>query len=127
MSIVCFPSLTAYKIQEPEKVEEACRKINVNKSLSANEKAEIEDSTDVLNINAEVHEIVEMDPNIINSELIERYLAILSRTFRNLDDITDNKERIMEIFDFIVSSYCDFGFFIINEISELVRKKQIRI
>lgn len=111
------------KIQEPRAIEEIFREISINKALSSHEKAELEDLTDELQINADVHAMKEMNPNDINSELIERYLSILSRSFRNLDEITGSKGTIAEIFKYIIDSYCDFGFYIIEEFSEITRKE----
>ena len=111
------------KIKEPKIIEDICREMSIKKALSSHEKAELEDLTDELQINADVHAIKEMNPDDINSELIERYLSILSRSFRNLDAITGSKDKIAEIFKYIIDSYCDFGFYVIEEFSEITRKE----
>lgn len=111
------------KIQEPKLIEEACRKISIQKSLTTYEKAEIEDLTDELQINADVHLIKKMNPEEINSELLERYLSILARVFRNSDEILGNKEKKVEIFNHIIDFYCDLGFYIIDEFSDLTKKE----
>lgn len=110
------------KIKEPKAIEDAFREISIKKALNSHEKAEIEDLTDELQINADVHDLKIIDPNEINSELIERYLSILSRAFRNMDAISGNKDKISEIFKYIISSYCDFGFYVIEEFSEITKK-----
>lgn len=107
------------KIKEPNAIENFCREMAIQKALTSDEKAEIEDLTDELQINAEVHDVKEIDPDEINSELIERYLSILARSFRNLDAISGNKETIAEIFKYIINCYCDFGFYIIEEFSQI--------
>lgn len=109
------------KIEEPQVIEDICRHMSIKKALSSQEKAEIEDITDELQINAEVHALNKMNPDEINSELIERYLSILSRSFRNLDAITGNKEIIVGIFKYIINSYCDFGFYVIEEFAEITK------
>lgn len=111
------------KIKEPKVIEGICREISINKALSSHEKAELADLTDELQINADVHAIKEMNPDNINSELIERYLSILSRSFRNLDAITGSKGTISNIFKYIIDSYCDFGFYVIEEFSEITKKE----
>ncbi len=111
------------KIQEPKLIEEACRKISIQKSLTTYEKAEIEDLTDELQINSDVHLIKKMNPEEINSELLERYLSILARVFRNSDEILGNKEKKVEIFNQIIDFYCDLGFYIIEEFSDLTKKE----
>lgn len=110
------------KIQEPQHIEEVCRNISIKKALNSYEKAELNDIVDEMQINADVHEMKEMNPDQINSELIERYLLIFSRTFRNLDGISGNKEKMSEIFTYIIDSYCDFGFFIIDEFSDVIKQ-----
>src|SRR5690606_2643196 len=87
------------KIREPKNIEETCRNISIERSLTTLEKAELEDLTDELQINADVHLIKKMDPEEINSELIERYISILARVFRNSDEILGNKEIKVEIFN----------------------------
>jgi predicted MPP superfamily phosphohydrolase len=109
------------KIKEPGNIEDKYRNILVKSPLSATEKAEIEDIADELQINSDVHEIREMNPDTINSELIERYLSILSRTFRNLDEISENRDTISEVFRYIINCYCDFGFFLIEEFSAITK------
>ena len=111
------------KIKEPEIIEGICRNMSIQKALSSYEKAELEDLTDELQINADVHPIKEMNPDDINSELIERYLSILSRSFRNLDAITGSKDTIVSIFKYIIDSYCDFGFYVIEEFSEITKQE----
>jgi len=109
------------KIEEPKAIEDVCREMQIKKALTSHEKAEIEDAADELQINAEVHAMKKLNPDEINSELIERYLSILSRSFRNLDAISGNKENIKQIFRYIIDSYCDFGFYVIDEFSEITK------
>lgn len=111
------------KIKEPQNIEDTCRKLSIQKSLTAIQKAEIEDVTDELTINSDVHLIEGINPEIINSELLERYLVILSRVFRNSDEILGNKDKKTEIFNAIIDYYCDFGFFLIDEFSEFTKKE----
>lgn len=111
------------KIKEPEILEDVCRKVSIKRALSTAEKAEIEDLVDNLSIDADVHEIKTLNPDEISIEVIERYLFILSRTFRNLDDITGHKEKLTEIFNYIVAAYCDFGFFVIDTFSKDVKNE----
>jgi hypothetical protein len=87
------------------------------------EAAKIEDISDELAIQADVHKIKEMNPNEINSELIERYLSILSRTFKNLEDLPLKKEDTTKIFNYILDSYCNFGFYIIDEFTTFTKQE----
>lgn len=109
------------KVQEPNQIESICREVSIKKTLNKYEKAEIEDHIDELQINADVHEMKEYDPNLINSELIEQYLSIFARTFRNMDGISGKKCEISDMFNYIINSYCDFGFYLIDEFSSLLK------
>jgi hypothetical protein len=111
------------KVQEPEKIKDICRNLSIQKTLTTVEKARIEDIGDELQIDADVHHIQEMDTQCVNSELIERYLSILSRVFRNSDEITGNKEKIKELFHYIIDSYCNLGFYIIDEFSSFTQQE----
>lgn len=111
------------KIQEPKIIEEMCRKVSIEKSLTTYEKAELEDFADELQINADVHLIKKINPEEINSELLERYISILARVFRNSDEILGNKEKKIEIFNQIIDFYCDLGFYIIDEFSDLTKQE----
>jgi hypothetical protein len=114
------------KIQEPRLVEEFCKDLSIKKSLTSSEKAIMQDTTDELQIDADVHEIKVMDPSEINSELVERYLFILARTFRNMDEITGNKEKISEIFNTLINWYCNLGFYIIDEYKEITKQEVLK-
>jgi len=111
------------KVKEPEHLEAICREVSVKKTLDKFEKAEIEDITDELQINSEVHHMKVFDPNIINTELIEQYLSILARSFRNLDGISGKNMEMKEIFHYILDSYCNFGYFLIDEFSNILKKE----
>ncbi len=111
------------KINEPQLIEDQCRTLSIQNTLSPDEKAVIEDAADELKINSEVHLIKEINPEIVNSELIERYLSILSRVFKNLDEILGSKTKINEIFNSIIDYYCDLSFFLVDEYSELTKKE----
>lgn len=111
------------KIKEPTYIEKACQDISIKKSLTSFEKAQIEDTNDELEIDADVHMITKINILDINSELIERYLSILARVFRNSDEIIGNKDKKIDIFNQIIDYYCDLGFFIIDEFSERTKNE----
>lgn len=114
------------KIQEPKIVEDFCRDLSIKKSLTSTQKATLEDMTDELQIDADVHEIKQMNPLEINSELVERYLSILARTFRNMDEITGHKGKTSDIFNTLINWYCDLGFYIIDEYKEITKQEILK-
>lgn len=111
------------KIETKKEVEAFCKEISIKRTLSAMEKAKIEDDTSELEFNSEVHPIKDIDTNDINSELLERYLSILARTFRSADDITGHKDEIDIVFRYIIDSYCDLGFYLVEEFEKLARNE----
>jgi len=111
------------KIKEPEEIEKKCREISITKSMTVLEKAKMEDEFEELAPNADVHLIKKFNPYDINSDLLERYISIFARIFKNSDNIKGNKDKLTEIFNSIINYYCDLGFFIIDEFSEITKRE----
>lgn len=111
------------KIKSKSKLEQFCKEISIKKTLSSLEIAKIEDETSEIEMNSDVHPIKKIDINDINSELIERYLSILARTFRSIDDITGHKIEVDNIFEYIINSYCDLGFYLVDEFEKLAKQE----
>ncbi len=111
------------KVEIPLLVENFCRDSSIKKALSTSEIAKIEDITNELDVNADVHLIKEINPNEINSEIIERYLSILARVFKNLDEVNISEDKISLLFNYIIDSYCNFGFFIVDEFASITKKE----
>lgn len=107
------------KIHNISRLEEACRKISIEKSLSAIEKAEFEDMADELSAHSEVHPLQVFNTETMNPDVLERYLSILGRVYRNLDEIMGHKDLKQEVFDYLIDSYCDLTFFIIDEMARM--------
>ena len=113
------------KINEPTAVEKFCKETSISRVLTSSEKAIVDDLVDELSFDSEVHEIKKLNPEDINSELIERYISITARVFRNMDGVSGNKEKISGMFNEIIDWYCDFGFFIIDEFTKIARNEII--
>jgi predicted phosphodiesterase len=113
------------KINMSSKIEDFCQKISIPKALSVDQKAKIEDAFEELQINSDVHLIEKCNPSKINSEVLERYIIILSRVFRNLDEIQGYKNKQVEIFDKIIDYYCDLGFYIVDDFSNMTKEEMI--
>jgi len=110
-------------IKTSSQIEDFCKQISIQKALSANEKAELEDSIDELKINSDVHLVEKFSPTEMNPEILERYISILSRIFRNSDEIRTYKDELVDIFNEIIDYYCDFGFYIVDNFSMLATNK----
>lgn len=57
------------------------------------------------------------DVSILDSEVYERYIAILARVFKTMDGVND-KELLSEILDLLLETYINFGFFMYEEFEE---------
>ncbi len=65
------------------------------------------------------------DNTHLNIEIVEKYITILARVLKNSDGITD-AGLIYEIFDYLLETYCQFGFYMIDELEENNIKENIR-
>lgn len=106
-------------IGAPQIMEEKCRQLSVQRTLSSLEKAELEDMTDELKINSDVHLVNTYDAKNNDVDTLERYLSILARVFRNMDGIMGQKELTRNIFRFIIDSYCNLSFQMVEEYTNI--------
>lgn len=113
------------KIETSLQLKDFCKQNVVNTALSSEKRATIEDINDELKVNADVHEMAVFNPNKINSDLVERYLSILARVYKNTDDISDEEDKVAvaKLFDYVLERYCDFGFYIIDEFSDQTKRE----
>jgi predicted MPP superfamily phosphohydrolase len=61
---------------------------------------------------------------IINFKLLEQHIFILARVFRNTDEIRD-KNLVNEVFGFILDSYINLGFLLIEEVGDIDKIEEI--
>ncbi len=107
----------------PQMMEEKCRQLSVQRTLSSLEKAEIEDMTDELEINSDVHLVNTYNAQKDDVDTLERYLSILARVFRNMDGIMGQKELTRSIFRFIIDSYCNLSFQMVEEYTSITNQE----
>ena len=107
----------------PQMMEEKCRQMSVQRTLSSLEKAEIEDMTDELEINSDVHLVNTYNARKDDVDTLERYLSILARVFRNMDGIMGQKELTRTIFRFIIDSYCNLSFQMVEEYTTITNQE----
>ena len=103
----------------PQKLEEELKDLSIKRALTPLQKAQVEDAVQgPLELRSDVHLMDLYDPNSDKIEVIERYLSILARVYKNIDNVTDSQIDIIAIFKTIVNYYCDFGFYIVDNIAE---------
>jgi len=108
------------KIGEAETFAADFKKIKIPEPIKHEIQDAIKDKNEPLNTMSEVHLKEKVDIAQINSEILEKYVSIIARVFKNSDGI-ENVELIHEIFDYILECYCNLGFYLIKEIKEYAR------
>ncbi len=107
----------------PQQLEKELKKLSVKRALTPLEKAQIEDVVEgTVELRSDVHLIDQFDPSSDKIEVIERYLSILSRVYKNIDNVSNSQIDIIDIFRTIVNYYCDFGFYIVDKIASDTEK-----
>jgi len=113
------------KIDTVHGFEEEVRKMLTTKALSDDDRDKIYDNHDDLYIDSDVHVKKELEISALNVEVVEKYLAILARVFKNSDSITDSG-LIYDIFSYLLDSYCRFGFYLIDQFKEMAEKENLK-
>lgn len=110
------------KIAIPARLEQNSRELATH-ALTSIQKAEVEDAIEEGTVlNSDVHLIKDIDPNQNSIDVIGRYLSILSRVFKNIEEIDEDVISQDKVFKTIVNYYCDFSFYIIEELSEKTKE-----
>ncbi len=98
--------------------EDKYRKILASASLSSAEKAAVEDSIDSLTLDAEVKPIDDYIKGGLTPDIVERYLFILGRVYRNSDGIPNDFKALKKtVFESILLYYTNFAFYSIDYIA----------
>lgn len=106
-------------VKIPEKVEDELRQMSIQKTLTPVEKAQLEDVVEgAVELRSDVHPMYRFDPNSRRIEVVERYLSILARVFKNIDNVDDKIIDTRRVFKAIIDYYCDFGFYLVDNIAD---------
>lgn len=106
------------KIEIPNKLERESKDLSV-KALTSLQKAEVEDGHEGgVALHSEVHLMESIDPTQNSIDVLSRYLSILSRVFKNIDQVDSSVIDPVFVFKSIINYYCDFSYFIIEELSQ---------
>lgn len=109
------------KVKTKTELEKFCRNLSMERTLTSIERAKIEDQFEEPQIDSEVHIVAPVNVSIITSQLLERYIAILARTFRSSDEISGKKGEKKVMFDYIIDSYCNLGYYIVEEFEKFAK------
>lgn len=100
-------------------LEDKYREIMTDKPLSAISKAAIEDEVDALALDADVKPLGDFISEGFTPDMVERYLFILGRVYRNMDNIPNQMKQLkQEAFDKLLFYYANFAFFSIDFVSQ---------
>lgn len=112
------------KVGEANEFAEEIKKMKISKPLKHSIKDAVQDEANPLDHHSEVHLKSEVKEPINTAETLEKYLSILARVFRNSSKVNDHK-LVTEIFEYLLETYCYFGFYIIDELSMQAKQDQI--
>lgn len=100
-------------------LENKYRDIVAERPLSSVSKAAIEDEVDALSLEAEVKPLGDFISLGLTPDMVERYLFILGRVYRNLDSIPNHyKELKQNAFERILNYYANLAFFSIDYVAQ---------
>jgi hypothetical protein len=98
-----------------QKLEKLAKKMITETPLTDDLKDELMDQFDPVTANQTLKTKKIYNLQKLNSEIFERYLSILARVYKTMDNINDS-ELLNKIFDFLLNTYLNFGFYLIKEI-----------
>lgn len=113
------------KIEVAFDFEKQVKKLLLTAALTDDEKDKGFDKKDSIEINSDVHLKNEISVNSLNLENVEKYLAILARVLKNSDAVSDS-DLVTEIFNYLLDSYCFYGFYLIDEYKKMAEDMILR-
>lgn len=103
----------------PQKLEEDLKNLSVQKSLTPIQKAAAEDTVEGgVELRSDVHLMNKLDPSSNKIDVVERYISILARVYKNIDNVAGGEIDIIQIFRAIIDYYCKFGFYLVENIAD---------
>lgn len=109
------------KIKTQKEIEDFCKCISIERTLSAVEKAALQDQFEEPTFDSDVHLVPKVDTTKLTFEMVERYMSILARTYRSSDEISGKSQEKKEMFHYILNGYCKLGFYLVDELKKTVK------
>ena len=94
------------------KMEKVAKELVSESPLKDEEKDLLRDEFESIDIKSEIVPKKLYDVTNLDSEIFERYISILARVYKTMDEV-DDAEILIEIFSFLLDTYLNFGFFLI--------------
>lgn len=105
------------RIQLPQKLKEKSKELSF-KTLTMEQTASLEDVVDELQINAEVKKMPVYDPIEASPDIIDRYISIYARVFKNTDQLLGDNDYVQDTFSQLLDYYCNWSFFLVDSYCE---------
>ncbi|NLU39813.1 MAG: hypothetical protein GXX78_13120 [Bacteroidales bacterium] len=105
------------------KMEKVAKELVSESPLKDEEKDLLRDEFESIDIKSEIVPKKLYDVTNLDSEIFERYISILARVYKTMDEV-DDAEILIEIFSFLLDTYLNFGFFLIKEIEADLNRKE---
>jgi predicted MPP superfamily phosphohydrolase len=113
------------KLNRARDFSDTVRHLVVKNPLSNQIKDQINDDLNPIVSDSDVQLKEYIDTEEINFELLEKYILILSRVFKNTDRIL-NHELVNNAFDFILEAYCYLGYYLIDEFEDYAKTENLK-
>lgn len=114
-------TLLSEKVQKASQLADIAKRFIASGPLDKETQDEMIEELAPLAINNDIKPKELFDIQNIDSRLLERYISILARVFKNTDEVK-NTELIDEIFDFLLDTYISLGFFMMDEAEDNSRQ-----
>jgi len=98
-----------------EKLQEIAQKMIADNPLTEDARDLLMDQFDPLFMDQSLKTKKIYNLEKLDSEIFERYLSILARVYKTMDNINDS-DLLNKVFDFLLETYVNFGFYLIKEI-----------
>jgi predicted MPP superfamily phosphohydrolase len=105
------------------RMEKIAKELVAEHPFKDDEKDLLRDEFEPIDIKSEIVPKKLYDVTNLDAELFERYISILARVYKNMDEV-DDADILTEIFDFLLETYLNFGFFLIKEIEKDLKEKE---
>ncbi len=114
------------KLNKASEFSDTVRNLVVKNPLDNKSKDKINDDLSPIASDSDVHIKEYINTEEISFELLEKYILILSRVFKNTDRIL-NQELVNKSFDFILEAYCYLGYYLIDEFEDYATSENLKL
>jgi len=115
--------LSSISTNNQAKMEKVAKELVSDGPLKNEEKDLMRDEFESIDIKSEIVPKKLYDVTKLDSEIFERYISILAKVYKTMDEVDDTKI-LIEIFNFLLDTYLNFGFFLIKKIEEDLSRKE---